>query len=89
MPADLGDDQVVAICRVLARHRVDFLIIGGIAARLHQTGYATVDVDICPSRDVSNLERLAAALRELGARLRVEGDPRGVAFEFTSTCSRG
>jgi hypothetical protein len=80
MPAELGDDHVVAICRVLARHRVDFLIIGGIAARLHQTGYATVDVDICPSRDISNLERLAAALRDLGARLRVEGDPRGIAF---------
>lgn len=81
MPAELGDDHVVAICRVLARHRVDFLIIGGIAARLHQTGYATVDVDICPSRDPSNLERLAMALRQLGARLRVEGDPRGVTFD--------
>jgi len=82
MAAELADDHVVAICRVLARHRVDFLIIGGIAARLHQTGYATVDVDICPSRDLSNLERLAAALRELGARLRVEGDPQGVAFDI-------
>ena len=28
----------------------------------------------------SNLERLAAAVRELGAELRVKGDPRGVAF---------
>src|SRR5262245_35851965 len=80
MPAELGDDHVVAICRVLAHHRVDFLVIGGIAARLHQTGYATVDVDICPSRDLSNLERLAAALRELGARLRVAYDPHGIAF---------
>src|SRR6188768_2277209 len=82
MPPELCDDHVVAICRVLARHCVDFLVIGGIAARLHETGYATVDVDICPSRDVSNLERLAAALRELRARLRVEGDPRGVAFDI-------
>ena len=81
MPADLGDEHVVAICRVLEQHHVEFVIIGGVAARFHETGYATVDIDICPGRDERNLECLATALRELGARLRVAGDTGGIEFD--------
>jgi hypothetical protein len=81
MPPELGDDHVAAIGRVLIDHGVRFVIIGGMAARLHDTGHATIDVDICPSRDDANLLVLAGALRELGARLRVEGDPDGVPFD--------
>ena len=81
MPPELSDDHVAAICRVLLGHGVRFVIIGGIAARLHDTGHATVDMDICPSTDDPNLSNLAAALVELGARLRVEGDTDGVAFD--------
>lgn len=81
MPPDLSNDHVVAICEVLIDHGVEFVIIGGIAARLHDTGHATIDIDICPSTNDANLANLAAALQELGARLRVEGDPDGVAFD--------
>ncbi len=81
MPRELSDDHVVAICEVLIDHGVEFVIIGGVAARLHDTGHATVDIDICPSSREANLSKLAAALRELGARLRVEGDPGGVPFD--------
>ena len=81
MPPELSDDHVAAICRVLNEHDVQSVVIGGMAARLHDTGHATVDVDICPSTDDANLDRLAAALVELGARLRVSGDPDGVPFE--------
>ena len=81
MPAELSDDHVVAICEVLIDHGVEFVIIGGMAARLHGTGHSTVDIDVCPSKSDANLADLAAALRELGARLRVEGDPAGVAFD--------
>lgn len=81
MPPELSDEHVAAICRVLIHHSVQFVIIGGMAARLHDTGHATVDVDICPSTDDVNLARLAAALADLGARLRVSGDPAGVPFE--------
>jgi hypothetical protein len=49
---------------------VDFLVIGGIAARLWGSPTITQDLDICYARDRPNLERLAAALRELNARLR-------------------
>ena len=81
MPPELSDDHVAAICRVLIEHDVQFVVIGGMAAHLHDTGHATVDIDICPSTDDANLDRLAAALVELGARLRTSGDPDGVPFE--------
>ncbi len=80
-PPELTDDHVVAICGVLIDHGVEFVIIGGIAARLHGTGHATVDVDICPATGDENLSNLATALRKLGARLRIEGDPSGVPFD--------
>ncbi|MEA3510907.1 MAG: hypothetical protein U9R51_05675, partial [Actinomycetota bacterium] len=38
-------------------------------------------VDICPSSDDANLSHLADALGDLGARLRIEGDPDGVPFD--------
>lgn len=81
MPPELSDEHVAATCRVLIDHGVQFVIIGGMAARLHDTGHATVDVDICPSTDDANLARLAEALSDLGARLRVTGDLEGVPFE--------
>ncbi|GBE24285.1 hypothetical protein BMS3Bbin02_00554 [bacterium BMS3Bbin02] len=81
MPPELSDDRVATVCRVLIDHGVRFVIIGGMAARLHDTGHATIDIDICPSNDKANLSNLAEALRELGARLRVEGDPDGVPFD--------
>ena len=81
MPPELSDDHVAAICRVLIDHGVKFVIIGGVAARLHGTGHATIDIDICPSTDDANLSSLTAALQELGARLRVEGHSDGVPFD--------
>jgi len=80
MSPELDDDHAEAICRVLVDHGVEFVVIGGMAARLHRTGHATVDIDICPATAGDNLERLAAALRALGARLRVENEPAGVPF---------
>lgn len=49
---------------------VEFVLIGGVAARLHGSPSVTRDVDICHARDRSNLERLAAVLARLHARLR-------------------
>ena len=60
---------------MLLDHDVQLVIIAGMAARLHDTGHATVDVDICPSTDDADLARLAAAPVDLGARLRVSGIP--------------
>jgi hypothetical protein len=56
--------------RTLQQHSVRFIVIGGVAGRLWGSPTMTNDVDICYARDESNLERLAAALLELDARLR-------------------
>lgn len=64
-----GFDPVAAL-RILAAHRVDFVLIGGVAARLWGSPTVTRDVDICHAREPANLERLAAALKEMRATLR-------------------
>lgn len=59
-----------AIIEVLAHHGVQFVVIGGISAMVHDLPLpATIDVDVTPSRDTENLERLAAAFDELRAGL--------------------
>lgn len=61
------------IIRVLSTHDVDCLIVGGFGAQAHGALRQTLDIDLVPRTSAQNLERLAAALRELGARLRVGG----------------
>lgn len=59
-----------AIIAVLAHHRVQFVVIGGISAMIHDLPLpATIDIDVTPSRDTENLERLATAFDELQAGL--------------------
>lgn len=54
----------------LARHGVDFVVVGGIAATLHGSERNTFDLDICPAQDGDNLDALGKALIEIDARLR-------------------
>lgn len=58
------------ILDALLAHQVDFVVIGGMAGILHGSAYVSFDLDIAYARDDQNLERLAAALEELDARLR-------------------
>mgnify|MGYP001030775791 CR=1 FL=1 len=66
-------DPLTAL-RALSEADVEFVVIGGIAARLHGSPSVTSDIDVCHARDAANLERLAAALRNLHARLRGVSD---------------
>jgi hypothetical protein len=68
------------IFATLAEHRVAYVVIGGMAAVLHGSPTATGDADICPERSPENLERLAAALRDMHARIRTSAEPEGSAF---------
>ena len=61
------------LIEVLERHGVEYLIVGGAAAYAYGASRPTEDIDCVVRRDRANLDRLAAALRELGARLRVAG----------------
>jgi hypothetical protein len=59
------------ILEVLERHKVLYVVIGGLAAELRGSPYVTRDVDVTPARTRANYTRLAAALRELDAKIRV------------------
>lgn len=56
------------ILRTLARHQVRFVVIGALGATFHGSPLRTEDIDICPDSQPQNLDRLAAALRELDAK---------------------
>jgi len=66
--------------RVLARHDVEYVLIGGLAAVLHGSPTFTNDADICPRKSRPNLENLAAALRDMHARVRTDAEPDGLTF---------
>jgi len=54
----------------LVRHGVEFLLIGGVATQTYGAIRPTTDFDCLVRRAGKNLEQLAAAMREFGARLR-------------------
>ena len=71
MASAANEFDPVPIIEALERHGVRHLIIGGIAARLAGAPIVTGDLDVTPAVDDENLERLVAALSELGARFRI------------------
>jgi predicted nucleotidyltransferase len=66
--------------RVLAEARVDFIVIGGMAAAAHGSARATLDLDVVYSRHRENVKRLADALAAHKPYLR--GAPPGLPFVF-------
>jgi hypothetical protein len=72
-------DPLLAL-RVLERHGVRYVVIGGFAGDLLGAPLNTNDLDICYERTAANMERLAAALKELGATLRVAGVDQELPF---------
>jgi hypothetical protein len=78
--APLDPERIVT---TLARHGVRYVLVGALAARLQGFPRLTADADITPARDGENLVRLAAALRELGARVYTESVPEGLPFDVS------
>jgi hypothetical protein len=68
------------IFSTLDRHGVRYVVIGAVAAIAQGYPLNTGDLDLTPARDPENLTRLAAALAEMDARLRIPNDPAGLAF---------
>jgi hypothetical protein len=66
----------------LALHRVDFVLIGGLAAQTHGNTRMTNDVDLIPAPDPDNLARLADALQALDAEVLNPGQ-EGLEIEAT------
>lgn len=66
----------IDILRALTRHKVEFITVGGLAAVFNGAPIVTIDVDILHRRTEENVNRLLAALKELGAVFR--NDPRNL-----------
>jgi len=64
------DFRLRSMLRRLAVGGVDFVVIGGVAVILQAAPRLTKDLDICYAPERANLERLAAVLIELDAKLR-------------------
>jgi hypothetical protein len=72
--------DVVGIVHALNARGVRYVVIGGVAAMVHDLPVpATVDIDVTPARDPANLGRLAAAFDDLDAGL-LTGDDAGTWF---------
>jgi hypothetical protein len=73
---------------LLSRARVEFVVVGGVAAIAHGSARLTFDLDVVYARDEANIERLAAALAPVAPYLR--GAPPGLPFRWDAeTIRRG
>jgi hypothetical protein len=82
------------ILRALAEHEVDYVLIGGLAMQTYGHVRTNNYADLIPSPQPANLERLAAALRSLDAKVLNPGQedlevdakmlPRATHWQFTT-----
>jgi hypothetical protein len=77
-PMSDADFDPAPILTALHQHKVDFVVVGGLAGLAHGSRYPTDDTDVAYARAMDNLERLATALWQLGASLR--GAPPDLPF---------
>jgi hypothetical protein len=74
----------IRLQRTLAEHGVRYVLIGALAARFAGYPLATSDADLTPAKDPANLERLAAALRALDAKVFTASVPEGLTFDCSA-----
>jgi len=80
--------DILAFIRVLGDARVDYVIVGGVAANIHGALRTTLDLDIVYGRAPENVERLVTALAPYEPYLR--GAPGGLPFVLDEpTIARG
>jgi hypothetical protein len=66
--------------RTFNQHRVRYVLIGGYASSVLGAPIVTNDLDVCYERTAENMTRLAEALAELQATLRVAGVDEDLPF---------
>lgn len=75
-----GHPDFEHILALLLSRGVRFVLIGGVAMRLHGSSHITEDIDIVYSRTIENLEALASAFADQHPRLR--GAPDDLPFRW-------
>ncbi len=79
--------QLDRMLQTLTQHRLEFILVGGVAGALQGAPIVTQDVDIVYRIEEANIARLKAALTELNAVAR--GDSRRLAFNETHLRTTG
>lgn len=72
----MAEPSLIDILRILSRHQVEFIVVGGMAAVIGGVPIVTRDVDVLRGRSPENVARMLAALDELDAVFRL--DDRGL-----------
>lgn len=76
-----------SLLRQLARHDVEFILVGGVAAVVHGSVRLTTDLDVVYARTPENIDRLVAAIAPLSPYLR--GAPPGLPFRWDAATIHG
>jgi hypothetical protein len=76
-----------SLIRLLKKHNVEFILVGGAAATAHGSARLTQDLDIVYRRTPSNMSRLVECLAPYSPYLR--GAPPGLPFRFDVETMRG
>jgi hypothetical protein len=76
----LADDQR-QLLRALIRHKVEFVVVGGVAAQLRGWSGATADLDIAVAGEEENATRINRALAEIGLLRAPDVGGLGTSFE--------
>jgi predicted nucleotidyltransferase len=62
--------QAERLLTALCNAKVEFVVIGGMAAVVQGSAYVTADLDLCYRRQPGNIDRLTEALKSFKPRLR-------------------
>lgn len=62
---DISHDEVTGLLKVLSKHEVKYLLVGGMAVVFHGYIRTTQDLDIWVKKDENNQSRLSDALAEM------------------------
>lgn len=72
----MAERRFFPLVRALAEGKVDFVLVGGLAAVMEGAPIATLDVDVVHSRKPENLDRLLGVLGRLDAVFRIQPERR-------------
>lgn len=73
--------QLERLLSALHEAQVEFIVVGGVAARAHGSSRLTDDLDISYARSPANIARVVAALAPFNPYLR--GAPPGLPFDWS------
>jgi hypothetical protein len=73
--------QLERLLTALCDAEVEFILVGGVAARAHGSSRLTDDLDVAYARSSANLTRIVTALAPFAPYLR--GAPQGLPFDWS------